>query len=389
MRRLLLLVGALVFIDTLFFAALTPLLPHYVDELGLSKTGAGVLAASYPAGTLVAAVPSGVVTARIGVRGTALAGLAVLVVTTVVFGLARTDWILVTARFVQGASSAFTWTAGLTWLVLAGPAGRRGQLIGSALGAGIAGALCGPVLGGIAAEVGTGAAFGGVAVLAGVVGVGVWLTGAPAPQQLQPLRMLRAALRDPRVVAAMWFVMLPGMLFGVLSVLAPLRLSELGLGALGIGATWLVATGCEAAVSPVVGRASDRRGRIAPIRFGLLASAACALALPWPDRKLVLSAVIVAAAVSYGLFWAPAMSLLADASEARGLGYAYGFALMNVAWAPGQLIGAAVGGAVAQVAGDAVPYLVAAGICLLTLALLDRRRSLLSTTPAWRSESSS
>ena len=45
MRRLLILVGAIVFVDTLFFAALTPLLPHYVDELGLSKAHAGLLAA--------------------------------------------------------------------------------------------------------------------------------------------------------------------------------------------------------------------------------------------------------------------------------------------------------------------------------------------------------
>ena len=49
MRRLLLLVGAIVFVDTMFFAALTPLLPQYAEELGLSKAGAGLLAASYRA----------------------------------------------------------------------------------------------------------------------------------------------------------------------------------------------------------------------------------------------------------------------------------------------------------------------------------------------------
>ena len=41
MRRLLLLTSAVVFVDTLFFAALTPLLPHYADTLGLGKNGAG------------------------------------------------------------------------------------------------------------------------------------------------------------------------------------------------------------------------------------------------------------------------------------------------------------------------------------------------------------
>ena len=50
MRRLLFLTGAIILVDTLFFAALTPLLPHYADTLGLGKAGAGVLAAAYLVG---------------------------------------------------------------------------------------------------------------------------------------------------------------------------------------------------------------------------------------------------------------------------------------------------------------------------------------------------
>ena len=34
MRRLFLLVSAVVLVDTMFFAAVAPLLPHYSDELG-------------------------------------------------------------------------------------------------------------------------------------------------------------------------------------------------------------------------------------------------------------------------------------------------------------------------------------------------------------------
>jgi len=43
MRRLLLLVSALVWVDTMLYAALTPLLPHFARSLHLSKAGAGVL----------------------------------------------------------------------------------------------------------------------------------------------------------------------------------------------------------------------------------------------------------------------------------------------------------------------------------------------------------
>ena len=49
------------------------------------------------------------------------------------------------------------------------------------------------------------------------------------------------------------------------------------------------------------------------------------------------------------------MSLVTDAAEASGLEYGYAFALVNVAWAPGQAGGAAIGGA-ASATSDAVPY---------------------------------
>ena len=68
MRRILLLAGAIVLVDTLFFAALTPLLPHYAHRLGLGKAGAGLLAAAYPLGALFGAIPSGIVPSAIRVE---------------------------------------------------------------------------------------------------------------------------------------------------------------------------------------------------------------------------------------------------------------------------------------------------------------------------------
>jgi predicted MFS family arabinose efflux permease len=370
MRRLLLLVGALVFVDTMFFAALTPLLPEYAHDHGLSKAGAGLLSAAYPIGALVGGIPGGIAAARIGVRPTVLAGLAGMAVTTLTFGFADSILLLDTARFLQGAASSFSWTAGLAWLVAAASPERRGETIGAAMGAAIFGAVFGPVLGGVASYVGTGPAFASVAVLAAALAVWALRTPAPPPQEAQPLSRLFGALRDPRVAASVWFVAIPALLFGVLNVLAPLRLSALGLSTAAIGAVWLGSATLEALLAPAVGRYSDRRGRLTPIRVGLLGAVASMATLPWIDRGWLLAGVVVVTICAAGTFWSPAMSMLADRAETLGLDHAYGFALVNLAWAPGAAGGAALGGAAARATSDAVVYLTMAGLCFVTLLVI-------------------
>ena len=183
------------FVDTLFFAALTPLLPHYADELGLGKAGAGVLAAAYPAGCFFGGIPSGIVAARFGVKPTVLIGMSCVAVTTALFGFAQEAWQLDLARFVQGLASAFSWTGALAWLVAAAPAGRRGALIGQAFAAAVGGALFGPVLGGIASVAGSGKTFGVVALAS--LGIAAWAAATPAAapeDEPQPISVLASNL---------------------------------------------------------------------------------------------------------------------------------------------------------------------------------------------------
>lgn len=371
-RRLLLLTSAVVFFDTLFYAALTPLLPHYADTLGLGKAGAGALAAAFPAGVLLGAIPSGVVAARAGPKPTAIAGLSVVAGCTVLFGLADSAWLLDLARFLQGIASAFSWTGAMAWLVSAAPPGRRGALIGTTLGTAVAGALFGPVLGGLAAVAGIGVTFTTVGVLS--LGLAVWAFATPAEPlaESQGLDVLVRALSDRRMLTGCWLVGLPALLFGTLAVLAPLRLSALGFGAVAIGATFLCSAALEAVQNVLLGHLSDRIGPVRPVLAGLTASAIVACLLPWPDRRLMLACLVVLAGLAFGMLFTPAMTLLANRSEERGLGYGYTFALINLAWAPGQALGAAGGGAIANATADAVPYLVLAAVCVATVSVVRR-----------------
>ncbi len=379
MRRLLLLVGAIIFVDTMFFAALTPLLPGYAEDLDLSKAGVGVLAAAYPAGALAGGIPGGLASSRFGVKPTVIAGLLLMVVTTTIFGFADDIVVLDIARFAQGFASALTWTASLAWLVSEAPVERRGLLIGTAMSAAIVGALFGPVLGGIASVIGIEVTFASVGVLGLVLVVWAATTPAVVPQRAQPLSMLWAAVQDRAVLGSVWFVTLPALLFSTMGVLVSLRLDELGMSAVGIGGVFLVSAGIEAVLNPAAGRISDVRGRLLPIRVGLVASAVAAFLLPWPESRWVLAVLVLFAGMAFGIFWTPAMSHLTDLAEHRGLDYAYGFALVNLAWAPGQALGASGGGALARATSDTVPYLILSALCLLSLALLG----------PWRSASSS
>ena len=380
LRRLLIFVCAVVLLDTAFYAVVAPLLPQLSAELGLSKAQAGVLTGAYAAGTLAGALPMGLLASRIGPRRVLLLGLGLLAVTSVIFGLVREIVVLDLARFAQGIGGACSWAGAMAWLLQVAPASRRGELIGTAVGSAIAGALLGPVLGGVASAAGQAVTFSCVAALA--VGLGLFALRAAAPPrgEVQTLGDVRHALASPPVRLAAWLVVLPALSASALSVLVPLRLAELGLAQLIIAGTFLVAAGGEALVSPVVGRLSDRRGRLLPVAIGLVGAAVLLAALPWPVVGWMVAAGFVLTTMALGTFWAPAMAMLSDYAEASGLQQGPALGLVNLAWAAGATVGAIAGGFVASRTSDAVPLLLLSGLCVLTLVVL-RRSSIGSVGP--------
>jgi MFS family permease len=363
-----------VFVDTMFYAAIAPLLPGLAHSLHLSKLSAGVMTASYPAGTLVAAIPSGLLAVRFGPKRTVYAGLALLAVSTLAFGLLNQPVLLDIARFAEGVGGACSWAGGLAWIVAEAAPDRRGAMIGGALGAGIAGALLGPVIGTIASAVGRGPAFSAVVLLSLVLIIEASRLPAVHTDSGQGVRDLAVSLRRRGVVAGIWLVALPATASGVLNVLGPLRLHGLGAAAAAIGLTFLAGAGLEALLSPIIGRLSDRRGRLLPLRFGLAGATVLLACFTLPSSALGLALVIAAIATTLGAFWAPAMAMLSDAAEASGLDQALAAALMNLAWAGGQIFGSGAGGAIAKATGDAVPTLATAGLCGATLLALSARR---------------
>ena len=138
--------------------------------------------------------------------------------------------------------------------------------------------------------------------------------------------------------------MLPAMLFGLLIVLTPLALDDAGWSTFAIAAVFFGSGLVEVVLNPVLGRFSDRVGRLLPIRAALAASVVVAVALAVSSEAAIIALLVCAAGISFGSLYTPGMSLTSHRAEAAGLAQGLAFGVMNTAWALGELVGPSAAG---------------------------------------------
>jgi len=379
-RRLVILVGSVVLLDTLFYAALAPLLPSLSSQFGLDKGGAGLLVGIYPIGTFLGALPAGWATARFGPRPTILVALVVMAAAALVFAFGQTIELLYIGRFLQGLAGAISWTAGLAWLAQGTSIERRGEALGFGIGAGVVGAQFGPVLGSVAHLIGRGPAFAATALAAVVIAAFAVRTPEPHVDAEATSTSPLALLRNSRYLIALMIFIIPSMAFGVIEVLVPLRLSELGSSAELIGLIFFLAGTLEAVISPLIGRLSDRIGVLKIVRTGLFLAGTLMISLYFPTSVIVLAFALILCSGAIGILWVPAGKLVSLAAERIGVDQGWAFAFQNSTWSLSIGAGATIGGALAAMSGDLLAYGAAGALCVLVGAVMLGRRPAAAVT---------
>jgi len=371
-RRVFVYLLAALFVETLFFVVLSPLLPVYARELHLSRSAAGLMSASYSIGYGLAAIPAGAAVGVVGPRRVSLGGLALVGVSCGAFGAARVPGLLDLARALTGAGAAGVWAGSIPWLESLAGGQDRGRVIGVAFAAASAGSCGGPAVGALATVTGPRPVFLALSIVIGLLVVwGAVVSAGREPSMptstgggaRQAISSMRDGLRAPHAGVALAMVALPTVGVGACGVLLPLRLRGLGVAELAIAVAYLTAAVLEVLANPLIGRWFDRRGGALVLRWALLVCAACVTVLALPLAAAALLAALVLAYLSLNSCWVPALAQLSTSLERGGAAPGVALGLFNLSWAVFQVVGS-IGGAELSRVGLAVPFLLLAVLFL-------------------------
>jgi MFS family permease len=359
------------FTDYLVYGLALPLTPFGPAQV-VDARRLGFLYGAYATGVLGATPFCGHLGNRLGCRPLLVLGCALLAVATCLFGLGQPFGLLLGARFIQGASAAATWTAGLA-LVAQHYLTRRVQMMGFALMGSTAGSVVGPVLGGWLFQAGGYAlpffVAGALAAAAGCMG----FLGLPRER---PSRAgnpaLLALLLDRSVLVAALAVALAAGGWGIVEPLLPAHLARTTHATpMAIGLMFTVATIAYGLISPGVGWVTDRLSIKGTLCLGVVGMAFTLPLLALVKGPLPATALLCLVSMAFALALNPTSAAMGNAVDRLGLGsYASVFALYNIAYSFGMMGASAIASAFSGILTTCRTFLCLSVLLLGSLPLL-------------------
>ncbi|KAI1317639.1 hypothetical protein EDD11_008067 [Mortierella claussenii] len=394
-------VGLAIFVDLLCYGIIMPLTPFILQDLGLKSTANGGLIACYAVGLLIASPVAGVLSDRMANRRVPMiVGLIALLLSIVLFMESMKHfWILLVSRFCAGLAGGTMMTLGFALLSDTYPANQLGVEMGKIMIGQTLGMMAGPPLGGILQEhVGSKAPFVFCLILividlgarlliierrsgrvkairefekhhkqqpkresqqekpATIVSINPTLartstmttTLAPtmAHENDPKVSTITSLLMNKRLITALFVSFLDAFLISALEPVLPLYLERrFHLSETQIGLTFL-ALSIPTVMSPLAGWFSDRHGAkiMSGIAIGFCAVFVVLLGLP-NNPLWAIIALLVAIGATCSIYITPVLGEISAVVRVTGEGdgFARAFALFNMCFSFGMVLGPLLG----------------------------------------------
>ncbi|CAG8638180.1 3993_t:CDS:2 [Paraglomus brasilianum] len=365
------------FTDMVVYGIVVPILPLIVKErLELDSQAVGFLFGCYALGLLGATPFFAILSDRYHTRKLPmLLGMGSLAICTLFFGIANTYWQLVIARIAQGAAGGASWTISLAMLAdRFGQGEKLGVVMGTVLSANTIGAITGPIIGGALYQYwGYASPFIFCAILAFFDFLTILMIIEPhelhddelldellddtqvnTEENVTPVGInndlsLWSLIRDWNVITVCIAVLMIASVFSGIEPILPIYLKErFNTDPTTIGFIYISVV-IPTIISPIVGSLSQKVGQWLLINVGmiLLATSSALIALPFALELIIASLAFFGAA--YSVASTPTLPLLGEFVTKNG-GGAYGqvYALWNMAYSIGMLVGPVIGGVLLQ-----------------------------------------
>ncbi len=371
--RPLLVIFLTIFVNLVGFGIIIPLLPFYAETFGASPLVIGLLFAVFSLCQLIAAPALGDLSDRYGRRPVLVFSLAGTVVSFVMLALAHSVTMLFAARMVDGLSGGNISTARAYVADVTAPKDRARAygLIGAAFGLGF---IFGPALSGILARISYTAPIWAAAALTLVATAMAWFWLPETVHRTRagtgnPFRYLPALLVRPLVRRVLLIDFTYWMAFAVFqTTFALFAARRFGFDVPKTG-YFFAAFGVLGAViqggfiRPIVRRLGDKPTFMLGLAFGALGLIACTLA----HSVAMFALALVPLAFGIGFGHPTVSSLVSLVARGDEQGRVQGAA--GAVESLGRTIGPVWGNASLEALGDSTPYVSAAAVLTLTLAL--------------------
>lgn len=352
-------------------------LPEYAKEVGVGVAMIGLLIAAYDFAEIIAKPIFGSLSDRQGMKKTLLIGIGVFILASLLYLVVPASWLL-GIRFLQGVGAAALSAVSLA-LVGVYYDQNRGRAYGIYNAIKGAGYVLSPLAGGLILAQ---SHFSYIFVAAAAIGVlalvlSLFLPDVKEKVELDDdddfsLQAFVSVFRDPKlmrwyavIVVNMFFV---SILFGFL----PVRVYALQYGPLQTGLILSLVALSYLLVQPLAGYLADRTDVAMTIRVGLILSAVSIIAAPFvKDLWLILDAAV--AGIGVGIVWTNTDTLVSKLADEGRLGATMGAAGSFKEF--GDMIGPILIGVLSQALGLAWGFVICGVLGLLSIVLIQSKRS--------------